>query len=177
MHQNCNFCQSWFCKNTKLVKCSFFLFKNLNVVVRLFQTWHWRMRANLDPLNHWMLWKFRHDGFLYIHITYYISTMRLKLFWIRIKIKISRDIYSFQNVSDLLFLSMHQPATNNKLPNIKRFFFCWLEIKPCGLGSRIRDVEVFWYKTEIKIIYFVPLCLIVSDCMVYPDPKLNIKKK
>ena len=28
---------------------------------------------------------------------------------------------------------------------------------------------------EIKIIYFVLLCLIVSDCMVYPDPKLNIK--
>ena len=48
-----------------------------------------------------------------------------------------------------------------------------LEIKPCGLGSRIRDVEVFWYKTEIKVIHFVLLCLIVlivSDCMVYPDP-------
>ena len=29
-----------------------------------------------------------------------------------------------------------------------------LEIKPCGLGSRIRDVEAFWYATEIKIIYF-----------------------
>jgi hypothetical protein len=43
-----------------------------------------------------------------------------------------------------------------------------LEIKPCGLVSRIRDVEAFWYKTEIKIIYFVPLCLIllvVSDCI------------
>ena len=66
MHQNCNFCQSWFCKKHKIGQCSFFLFKNLNVVVRLFQTWHWRMRANLDPLNHWMLWTFRHDGFLYI---------------------------------------------------------------------------------------------------------------
>ena len=44
----------------------------------------------------------------------------------------------------------------------------------CGLGSRIRYVEVFLYKTEIKIIYFVPFCLIVlivSDSMVYPDPK------
>ena len=30
-----------------------------------------------------------------------------------------------------------------------------LEIKPCGLGSRIWDVEAFWYKGEIKIIYFV----------------------
>ena len=53
-----------------------------------------------------------------------------------------------------------------------------LEIKPCGLGSRIRDLEAFWYKTEIKIIYFVPLCLIVlivSDCMVYPDPKKVVK--
>ena len=47
-----------------------------------------------------------------------------------------------------------------------------IEIKPCGIGSRIRDVEAFCYKTEIKIIYFVPLCLIVSDCMVYPDPTL-----
>ena len=27
------------------------------------------------------------------------------------------------------------------------------------------------YKTEIKIIYFVPLCLIVFDFMVYPDPE------
>ena len=49
-----------------------------------------------------------------------------------------------------------------------------LEIKPYGLGSRIRDVEAFWYKTEFEIIYFLPLCLIVLivyDCMVYPDPK------
>ena len=57
-----------------------------------------------------------------------------------------------------------------------------LEIKPCELGSGIRDVEAFWYKTEIKIIYFMPLCLIVlivSDSMVYPDPKykkIDIKK-
>ena len=36
-----------------------------------------------------------------------------------------------------------------------------LEIKPCELGSRIRDVEAFWYKTEIKIIYFVQLCVII----------------
>ena len=42
-----------------------------------------------------------------------------------------------------------------------------LEIKPCGLDSRIREVEAFWYKTEIKIIYFVQLCsiaLIVCYC-------------
>ena len=31
-----------------------------------------------------------------------------------------------------------------------------LEIKPCGLGSRIRDMKAFWYKTEI--IYFVRWC-------------------
>ena len=31
-----------------------------------------------------------------------------------------------------------------------------LEIKPCGFGSRIEDVEVFWYKKEI--FYFVWLC-------------------
>ena len=44
-----------------------------------------------------------------------------------------------------------------------------LEIKPCGLGPRIQDivVEAFWYKTEIKIIYFVPLSLITFDF----DPK------
>ena len=55
---------------------------------------------------------------------------------------------------------------------IKPLKYKILEIKPCGLGSRIRDVEAFCYKTEIKIIYFVPLCLIVSDCMVYPDPTI-----
>ena len=61
--------------------------------------------------------------------------------------------------------------------------FATIEIKPCGLVTRIRDVEAFWYKTEIKIIYFVPLCLIllilliVSDCIVYPDPKFLIFKR
>ena len=37
----------------------------------------------------------------------------------------------------------------------------------------------FWYKTEIKIIYFVPSCLIVlivSVCMLYLDPKFLISK-
>ena len=56
--------------------------------------------------------------------------------------------------------------------NKRTYFF--IEIKPCRFGSRIQDAEAFWYKTEIKIIYFVPLCLnvlIVFDCMVYPDPK------
>ena len=38
---------------------------------------------------------------------------------------------------------------------------CWLEVKPCGFGSRMQDVETFWYKTEIKIVYFVTLGLIV----------------
>ena len=38
------------------------------------------------------------------------------------------------------------------------------------IGSWIRDVEAFWYKTEVKIIYFAPLCLIVYDFMIYPDP-------
>ena len=40
-------------------------------------------------------------------------------------------------------------------------------------------VEAIWYKTEIKIIYFVRLCLIVlivCDFMVYPDSKLFISK-
>ena len=41
-----------------------------------------------------------------------------------------------------------------------------LKIKPLGLGFRIRDVEAFWYKTEIKIIVF--------DCMVNPDSKFLI---
>ena len=30
-----------------------------------------------------------------------------------------------------------------------------------GLGPKIQYVEVYWYKTEIKIICFVPLCLIL----------------
>ena len=51
-----------------------------------------------------------------------------------------------------------------------------LEIKPCGLGPRTRNVEAFWYKPEIKIIYFVPLCFIVFDFMVYLDPKFLILK-
>ena len=47
------------------------------------------------------------------------------------------------------------------------WFYDKLKTKPCGLGFRIQDVEVFWHKTEIKIISFVPLIvLIVSDCMV-----------
>ena len=45
---------------------------------------------------------------------------------------------------------------------------------PNWLGPRIRDVEAFWYKIEIKIIYIVPLCLIVFDFMVFPDPKFSI---
>ena len=47
------------------------------------------------------------------------------------------------------------------------------------LEIRIRDVEAFWYKTGIKIIYFVQFCLItliVYDCMVYPDHKFLIFK-
>ena len=56
-------------------------------------------------------------------------------------------------------------------------FYNILEIKPCGLGPRIQDVEAFWYKTEIKIIYFVPLYLIKFDFMVYPDPKFLKTKK
>ena len=88
--------------------------------------------------------------------------MSLIFYWLILPLK------AFQ-ITELIFLGL----------DILLFFLFILEIKPCGLGSKIRDVEVFWYKTEIKIIYFVPLCLIVlivSDCMVYPDPKLNIKK-
>ena len=42
-----------------------------------------------------------------------------------------------------------------------------LEIKPCELGSRIRDVEAFWYKTEIKIVYFVPLHTTVFEAKMW----------
>ena len=51
---------------------------------------------------------------------------------------------------------------------------CYTRNQALRACSRIRNVEAFWYKTEIKIIYFVPLCLIlliVSDCIVF----LNIK--
>ena len=51
------------------------------------------------------------------------------------------------------------------------FNYGLLEIKLCGLGSRIRDVEAFWYKTEIKIIYFVRLYGLPSA-----DPKFLIFK-
>ena len=40
--------------------------------------------------------------------------------------------------------------------HVLKFYECTR--KSCRLGSRIRDVEAFWYKTEIKIIYFMPLC-------------------
>ena len=43
-----------------------------------------------------------------------------------------------------------------------------IEIKPFELGSRIRDVEAFWYKTEIKIIYFVRLYVIVMYGLPWP---------
>ena len=52
-------------------------------------------------------------------------------------------------------------------------------IKIYGLGSRIRDVEAFWYETEIKIIYFLQLrliAMIVSNCIIYPNPKFLISK-
>jgi hypothetical protein len=42
------------------------------------------------------------------------------------------------------------------------------------LKKKIRDVESFIYKTEIKIIYFVPLCLIV---LTVSDPKFFVFKK
>ena len=60
-------------------------------------------------------------------------------------------------------------------------FYLILEIKLCGLCSGNPDLEAFWYKAEIKTIYFVLLCLIVlilSDCLVYPEAKqkkTNIK--
>ena len=45
------------------------------------------------------------------------------------------------------------------LPRFLDYYQIWfnsiytLEIKPSRLGSRIRDVEEFWYKTEIKIVH------------------------
>ena len=43
------------------------------------------------------------------------------------------------------------------------FFYTILEIKPCGLGPRIRDVEA-----KHKLNSFT--CAIVFGFMVYPDP-------
>ena len=42
-----------------------------------------------------------------------------------------------------------------------------LEIKPCGLGSRILDVEEFWYKTEIKNHLLCAVVLIARDFYIY----------
>ena len=47
---------------------------------------------------------------------------------------------------------------------------------PAGFVLEIRDVVAFWYKTETKIIYFVPLCLIVFEFMVHSDPKSFLSK-
>ena len=42
---------------------------------------------------------------------------------------------------------------------------------------KIQDVEGFWYKREIKIIYFVPLCLIVWFTLIFKKiPKIEYKK-
>ena len=49
-----------------------------------------------------------------------------------------------------------------------RFVYFWhvksnkLEIKSCGLGSRNRDMEAFWYQTEIKVIYWIQSICILS---------------
>ena len=66
-----------------------------------------------------------------------------------------QELRSFLNVIDCTFESISY--------SVYMFLaYTILEIKPYGLGSRIRDVEVFWYKTEIKIINFVFDCV---DCV------------
>ena len=50
-------------------------------------------------------------------------------------------------------------------------------IKPSGLDPRIRDVEAFWYKTEIKIIYFVSLCLILRFTLTLNVWYIETKKR
>ena len=60
------------------------------------------------------------------------------------------------------------------------FIFLRIESKPCGIVHRIRDVGTFWfwYKTDIKIIYFVPLCLIlliVSDRSLFKYQKFWVQ--
>ena len=54
------------------------------------------------------------------------------------------------------------------------FYYDLLEINPCGLGSRIRDVEAFRTKQKSKSF---TLCNCVIVWMVYPDPKFLILKK
>ena len=53
-----------------------------------------------------------------------------------------------------------------------------LEIKPCRFGSRIRDVEAFWYNRNQNHLLCASylIVLIVSDCIVYPDPKFLISR-
>ena len=53
---------------------------------------------------------------------------------------------------------------------------CSLDI--VGLGSRIRDVEGVWCKTEIKIIHIVPFCVIVcfTQTLNFWYVKLKLKK-
>ena len=56
------------------------------------------------------------------------------------------------------------------------FEIIWpLEIKQV-LSPRIWDVEAFWYKTEIKIVYFVLLCLIIWHTLTLSFLYLKLKK-
>jgi hypothetical protein len=90
--------------------------------------------------------------------------------------EIKNSLYRQRLFFPALNFQLYDPSASFNQSNIKsgsvKYF--QLEIKPCRLGSRIWDVKAFWYKTEIKMIYFVPLCLILlifSDCIVF----LNIK--
>ena len=97
--------------------------------------------------------------------------------WIRNKGHMTNTIEDFRDFFLLKSIILRVPQNLKNQPYwFDVHYLSKLEIKPCGLGPTIQDVEAFWYKTEIKTIYFVPLCLIVFDCMVYPDPNFFIFK-
>ena len=56
----------------------------------------------------------------------------------------------------LSIISFDRKSIVNITKIIFKFCIYYIEIKPFWLGSRIRDLKAFWYKTEI--IYFVWLC-------------------
>ena len=59
---------------------------------------------------------------------------------------------------------------------VEKLYRFWIVVRICLTILKTRDVEAFWYKIEIKVIYFVPLCSIVFDHMVYSDLKVLIIK-
>jgi hypothetical protein len=103
-----------------------------------------------------VLWRFVH---IYLTFQYLISdipneVLPLQVPPLLVRLHLLPINRIHQMVSRIFF---DNESTSFFLAKLSLFIYSKLEIKPCWLASRILDVEAFWYKTEIKIIYFVPL--------------------